>query len=44
MDNHAFDTLSDQSPYIELKVTIKLIRTVSSRLRETNGKLVDLMP
>jgi|SRR5579885_163331 CRP/FNR family transcriptional regulator len=43
MDYDSFESLSANSPYIALNITIKLIRTISFRLRETSGKLIDLI-
>jgi CRP/FNR family cyclic AMP-dependent transcriptional regulator len=43
MEDRSFEALCADSPYIALKVTVNLIRTVSSRLRETSGKLIDLI-
>jgi CRP-like cAMP-binding protein len=43
MEEYQFDTLCADSPFIALKITVNLIRTVSSRLRETSGKLIDLI-
>lgn len=43
MDKASFDSLCATSPYIALHITIKLIRTISVRMRETSGKLIDLI-
>jgi len=43
MEECDFDSLCTDSPFLALKVTINLIRTISSRLRETSGKLIDLI-
>lgn len=41
MDEHSFKTMCSHSPGLALTVTIKLIRTLSNRLREASGKLID---
>lgn len=41
MDEINFLSLCNRSPYIALNITIKLIKTLSQRLRETSGKLID---
>lgn len=43
MNEESFQKLATQTPYIAMKITIKLIKTISNRLRETNGKLIDLL-
>ncbi|VVC77075.1 hypothetical protein AQUSIP_24020 [Aquicella siphonis] len=43
MDEQSFEKLSSLFPYIAMKITIKLIKTISSRLRETDGRLMDLL-
>lgn len=43
MDVDSFKTLCIQSPYIAISIMTNLIRTISGRLRETSGKLIDLL-
>lgn len=43
MDNKSYRTLCTVSPYVALKLTIKFLVTISNRLRETNGRLIDFL-
>ncbi len=43
MEERDFESLCIDFPYLALKITINLIRTLSSRLREASGKLIDLI-
>lgn len=43
MSEENFNALCIESPYLALVITIKLVRAMSSRLRETSGKLIDFL-
>ena len=43
MTEENYKSLCEQQPHLALVITIKLIRTVSQRLRQTSGKLIDLI-
>lgn len=41
MKKHAFQTLTDEFPRPACKIMLKLLRTLSMRLRQTDSKIVD---
>ncbi|MFZ2314844.1 MAG: cyclic nucleotide-binding domain-containing protein [Gammaproteobacteria bacterium] len=43
MDQHKFDLLCKEKPYAGLVLTLKLIRMLTQRLRQTSNKLADLL-
>lgn len=43
MHRPEFQTLSTDIPHLALAITIKIISTISQRLRQTSGKLIDFI-
>lgn len=43
MDQQKFDLLCKEKPYVGLLLTLKLIRMLTQRLRQTSNKLTDLL-
>ncbi|MDR3476434.1 MAG: cyclic nucleotide-binding domain-containing protein [Gammaproteobacteria bacterium] len=43
MDRTSFSAFCADSPYAALQITLKLLKYVSQRLRQTTGKLVDFL-
>ncbi|MHB1949196.1 MAG: Crp/Fnr family transcriptional regulator [Gammaproteobacteria bacterium] len=43
MDRNHYDLLVNESPRLALDISVKVIQTISSRLRQTSGRLIDLL-
>lgn len=43
MNESSFNLLCDHFPHIALKIVMRFMKTISLKLRETNGKLIDLL-
>lgn len=43
MDREHFESLTNESPRLALEIALKVIQTISQRLRQTSGRLIDLI-